>query len=142
MAYLMVNEDVENKNTKFLTKLVKESGVFHKTIDIPDMERLIVARQLQSTVTGATDLISLSKIQQQIGPFLILEPVVEWVGGYNHTAIIRAVDPVTGETVLHLEKTAFNWSGLDDPAIYPVMNGFLQWARGEQISTKTESTKQ
>lgn len=139
MAYLMVNEEVENPNTKFMIKLIKNSGVFQKTVDIPEMERLIVERNLQGLVSGATDLISLNKLQQQIGPFVIVEPVVDWAGGYNHTAIIKIVDPATGETVLHLEKTAFNWDGLDDPLTYPVMNAFLQWSRGEQISVSTQA---
>lgn len=139
MAYLLVNTETESRDTKFLVRLVKDSGVFQKTIEIPDMERLIIERQLQGQVSGTTDLISLSKVQQKIGPFLIVEPVVEWSGGYNHTATIKAIDPASGETVLHLEKTAFNWSGLDDPLTYPVMNAFLQWSRGEQISVSTQA---
>ena len=75
-----------------------------------DFEKMIIERQLTDTVSNVSDLIGLHNLAKQIGPFLVVEPYVEWKGGYNFVASLKAIDPGTGETVLHLEQKAFNWA--------------------------------
>ncbi|AKU24551.1 hypothetical protein [Massilia sp. NR 4-1] len=134
MAYLMVDPDQDSANTKFMASILKDSGVFQTTVQIPDMERMIIEKKLTDKIDNAVGMLNLNKLQKHMGFFLVVQPFMEFKGGYNHTAHLKIQDPETGETVLHLERSAFNWNGLDDPLVYPLMNAFMQWSRGEQIS--------
>lgn len=65
---------------------------------------------------------------------------MEWKGGYDFIANLKAYDSENGKDVLVLENKAFNWAGLDKPLFYPLFNAFLEWVRGDRITTKAEST--
>ena len=71
---------------------------------------------------------------------MVVEPHLEWAGGYEYTASLKVHDPETGQYVLVLENEATNWSGLDQPLFYPLFNAFLQWTRGEEILTASPRT--
>lgn len=138
VAYLLINSEGSDVNNKFLASVIKSSGVFRKTMEVPEMERMIVEKRLADKVGSAIDLVSLNKLQKEIGFFLVVDPSMEWKGGYNFTGSIKVQDPETGDTVLHLQRNAFNWAGLDDPLTYPLVNALIQWSRGEQISTESK----
>jgi hypothetical protein len=59
---------------------------------------------------------------------------VEWLGGYDFTASIKAIDPMTGRTLYHAKRKAFNWAGLDKPLFYPLFNGFLGWVNANKTA--------
>ena len=135
LVYVKFDGSVSTKFNDFWVESFKNMGVFAKVARKSDLESLVIERKLTDKVTGVSDLIGLHQLQQQIGLFLIVEPDAEWKEGYDYIASLKAVDPETGETVLYLEQNAFNWSGLDDPLFFPLLNAFLQWSKGESIST-------
>lgn len=144
MLYVKTDEKNNEYNTFFLNSF-KNMNTFEKVADKKDLEALVIEKQLTDKVSNVSDMIGLNNLQKQIGPFLVVEPYVEWKGGYNFEASLKAIDPETGATALHLHNTAFNWSGLDGPLFFPLMNGFMEWTQGKTISTAnrnaTTSTK-
>lgn len=135
LAYIKTDGNKNTEYNDFFVKTFTKTGAFSKTATKGDLETLVIEWKLADKVGNISDLIGLNQLQKQIGPFLVVEPHVEWRGGYNFYANLKAIDPETGETVLHIEQTAFNWSGLDDPLFFPLFNAFLQWTKGEKIAT-------
>lgn len=140
LAYIKTDESKAKQYNEFFVESFKNMKVFNKVVQKTDLESLVVERKLTDKVSNISDLIGLINLQKQIGPFLVVEPYVEWKGGYNFFAHLKVIDPESGETVLLLEQNAFNWAGLDDPLFFPLLNAFLQWTKGETITTEIKST--
>ncbi|KXF80749.1 hypothetical protein [Enterovibrio coralii] len=137
MVYVKTDEKAQEYNDFFINS-VKNSNKFNKVMSKQDMESLVLREKLTDNVSSVSDLIGLHNLQKHIGNFLILEPYVEWKGGYNYTSSLKAIDAETGETVLYLVNDAFNWDGLDQPLFYPLFNGLIQWADGRPINEERE----
>jgi hypothetical protein len=135
MVYVKTDESKAKEYNDFFVESLKNMGTFNKVVTKEDLETLVLERKLTDRVSNISDLIGLNQLEKQIGPFLVVQPYVEWKGGYNFFAHLKAIDPETGGAVLLLEQNAFNWAGLDDPLFFPLMNGFLQWTQGKPIST-------
>lgn len=138
MVYVKTDEKLQQYN-EFFSQSFANMKVFDKVLLKSDVEKLVFERQLTDKVSSVSDLIGLNQLQKQIGPFLVVEPYVEWKGGYDFTASMKAVDPSTGETLLLIEQKAFNWAGLDKPLFFPLLNGVLDWATGQEIKVAPAS---
>lgn len=138
LAYVKTDESKAKEYNNFFVETLKNMGVFTKVVTKEELEALVLERKLTDKVSNISDLIGLNQLSKQIGPFLIVQPYVEWKGGYNFFAHLKAIDPETGGTLLLLEQNAFNWAGLDDPLFFPLMNGFLEWTKGKPISTESK----
>ncbi len=138
LAYVKTDESKAKEYNNFFVETLKNMGVFTKVVTKEELEALVLERKLTDKVSNISDLIGLNQLSKQIGPFLIVQPYVEWKGGYNFFAHLKAIDPETGGTLLLLEQNAFNWAGLDDPLFFPLMNGFLEWTQGKPISTESK----
>jgi len=77
----------------------------------------------------------LSAINDALGPFLMVEVLPRWHGYYDESVEMKAVDPASGRVVFHVVNRVFNWSGLDQPLFFPVLNAFLEWTRGGPVRT-------
>lgn len=135
LVYIKIDDSKSKQYTAFFVESFKNMKSFGKVDEKADLESIVITQHLSDKVATVSDLVGLNKLQASIGPFLIVEPYVEWKGGYSFMAQLKATDPSTGETVLLLEQTAFNWAGLDEPLFYPLLNAFMQWTRGERIAT-------
>lgn len=135
LVYVKTDESKAKQYNDFFVESMKNMGTFNKVVTKQDLETLVLERKLTDRVSNISDLIGLNQLAKQMGPFLVVEPYVEWKGGYNFFAHLKAIDPESGETVLLLEQNAFNWAGLDDPLFFPLMNGLLQWTQGKPIAT-------
>lgn len=137
LVYLKVPDDKPKEFSQFYLTELRNTKLFDKVADKSDLEAIVIQQNLSDAVPSVSDLVGLHKLEAKIGPFLVVEPFIEWKGGYHFMGQMKAVDPETGETVLLLQQKAFNWAGLDAPLVYPLLNGFLQWARGTKILTTT-----
>jgi hypothetical protein len=140
MIYVKTDEKNERFNAFFLESF-RNMGQFEKVLSKEEMEKLVFDKNLTDKVLSISDKVGLHNLQKEIGPFLVVEPYADWLGGYIFMARLKAYDPKTGKDILVLENEAFNWSGLDKPLFYPLLNAFLQWSRGEAIQTTQASTK-
>ena len=136
LVYLKVPDDKPVAFGQFYSTELNNMHVFDKVAMKSDIEAIVIQRDLSGTVPSISDMVGLHKLAEAIGPFLVVEPYVEWKGGYNFIAQLKAIDPQTGETVLLLQQHAFNWAGLEGPMIYPLLNGFMRWTKGQEILTK------
>lgn len=135
LVYVKVPDEKPKAFAEFYVTELRNSNLFDQVASKSDLEAIVLQKNLSDRVPSVSDMVGLHKLQEQIGPFLIVEPYFEFKGGYSYMGQLSAIDPATGETVLVLQQKAFNWAGLDSPLIYPLLNGFVQWARGGTIST-------
>ena len=133
LAYVKKLGDNQTMNSFFHDSIVN-TKMFENVVDQSGMEKLVIQHNIEN-VSGADSLIALHKLQAEIGPFLVIEPYVEWKGGYNYEASLKVVDPDTTETIFSAKKKAFNWGGLDKPLFYPLFNALLDWLNNRPIDT-------
>jgi hypothetical protein len=141
MLYVKIDDSKVSEYRDFFVSSFANTGIFGKVQRKEQLEQMVIERNLSTQVSNISDLIGLNNLARQIGPFLVVEPSVEWKGGYDYVASVKAVDPENGETVLHLEQKAFNWAGLDKPLFYPLFNGFVEWAKGQTIQTRVAAKR-
>lgn len=141
MLYVKTGDEKNERYKEFYLTSFKNMNAFDKVVDQSELESLVIEQGLTDKVSNISDKIGLHHLQKEMGSFLVVEPYVEWNGGYDYVANLKAYDPESGKVVLHIEKEAFNWAGLDDPLFYPLLNGFVEWTRGEKISTKAAPNK-
>lgn len=119
----------------FFVASISKTGVFANIVHKWDLELLVINRNLSEKITSISDMPGLQRLQQEIGTFLILQSHVRRKSSNEYFAEIKAIDPRAGEVVLLLQNSAFNTVGLDESLLFPLLNAFLQWTRGEEIST-------
>ena len=136
LVYIATYDADGAKFNDFLFESFKNMGVFTEVMRKSDLEHLIIKRNLTDKITNVHDLLALHELERQIGPFLIVQPHVQFMGHFTFSAQLKVIDAESGETVLLLENTAFIWTGLDEPLFYPLFNGFLEWSKGEPILTE------
>ena len=131
---LVVQSFTENNTVnEFYYESLKNSQRFERVWNEEDVERFVLQNGIDG-VTDASSILSLSRLREEIGPFLIVKPYFEWSGGYNYSATIEAIDPEDGNVVFQAEKRAFNWGGLDKPLFYPLFNSFMDWVDGTPVT--------
>jgi len=136
-ALLYVKTDVKSeKYNDFFMKSFSQLKPYKSVVDKSGMEALVISRGLTDKVPSVSDLVGLNRLAKEIGPFLVLEPDIEWEGGYNFSSSFKVTDASTGKPVLVIKRQAFNWAGLDAPLFYPMMNAFAEWSQGKPISTE------
>jgi hypothetical protein len=112
---------------RFFYDSIVNSKVFDKAYDSEGIQRMVIAKG----ISGFNDnLVGLHDLSQKVGDFLIVEPSIEWKGGYNFAASLKVTDATTAETVFEAHDKAFNWAGLDKPLLYPLFNAFIDWTQG------------
>jgi hypothetical protein len=134
LPLLYVKTDVKSDRlNSFYIDSFKNMHRFQQVLGKDDMEALVINRGLSSKVQNVSDLIGLKNLSGEIGPFLVVEPLAEQKSRYGFDASLKAIDAESGQTVLELRNSAFNWSGLDKPLFYPLFNAFLDWTHGQDL---------
>jgi hypothetical protein len=137
LLFVKAQEGMTEEYNRFFVESFKNMGSFRRTLEKRDMEALIIQQNLSGKVSSISDLVGLNNLQKQIGSFLVVEYTLTFKGGYSYECELKAIDPETAKTVLHLRREAMNWSGLDQPLFFPLLNGFLEWSQGKQITVYT-----
>jgi hypothetical protein len=136
LVYVKVPDEKPKEFSQFYVTELRNSKLFDQVANKSDLEAIVIQRNLTDRVPNVSDMVGLHRLAEEIGPFLVVEPYFQFRGGYSYTGQLTAIDPASGQTVLLLQQNAFNWAGLDSPLVYPLLNGFVQWARGGSIQTK------
>ena len=139
LVYVQVGEKGESYET-FIVDSIRNMGYFEKVLTKTGFEQELIASGKSDNVSNISDLIGLRGASKAYGPFLVVATDVEWLGGYDFTASIKAIDPVTGKTLYHAKRKAFNWAGLDKPLFYPLFNGFLAWVNANKPGATAPAT--
>lgn len=138
MVYVIIDEELADYSDFFVQNF-ENMDVFEQVMTRSEMEDLVFERQLMDRVSNVSDRVGWYGLSQEIGPFLVVRPATVWEGGYDFMASLTVTDPSTGEQIVVLRNSAFNWSGLDQPLFYPLLNGFLDWAQDIEIETREAS---
>lgn len=117
---------------RFFFDAVKATGSFETVLDSDALQQRVIAKAQETGGSAAfvDNTAGLFELSKTHGPFLIVEPSVEWLGGYDYEASLRATDAGTGKIVFMARQKAFNWAGLDQPLFYPLFNAFIDWTQG------------
>jgi hypothetical protein len=135
MVYLKINADASNTPfAVFFMSALQDMHTFKKVVTKEELEAIVIERGLGSKVPSVSDLVGLNNLSKEIGPFLIVEPDVAFLGFYNFEGTLKAIDASTGKTVLLIDTTALNMSGLDEPLFHPMLNGFINWTRHQPVA--------
>ena len=119
----------------FFRDSLENMGYFERVLDEDQLEQFVVTNGYANQVENISDLVGLHNLAGAYGKFLICEIEARRLYGYHFESELRVFDPVSGKLVFHVKRAAFNWSGLDDPLFYPVMNAFHDWLRRNEDST-------
>jgi hypothetical protein len=133
LVYVQVGEKSEVYET-FIVDSIRNMDYFEKVLTKTGFEQELISSGKSDSVSNISDLIGLRGASKAYGPFLVVSTDVEWLGGYDFTASIKAIDPMTGRTLYHAKRKAFNWAGLDKPLFYPLFNGFLGWVNANKTA--------
>ena len=133
LVYVQVGEKSEVYET-FIVDSIRNMDYFEKVLTKTGFEQELISSGKSDNVSNISDLIGLRGASKAYGPFLVVSTDVEWLGGYDFTASIKAIDPMTGRTLYHAKRKAFNWAGLDKPLFYPLFNGFLGWVNANKTA--------
>lgn len=131
MAYVKTDSKSPTLD-KFFIDTIAATKVFDAVLDSEGLQTQVIARAraLGSTAAFVDNKVGLYELSRTIGPFLVIEPVVEWRGGYDYEAALKVTDAATAETIFLARSKAFNWAGLDEPLFYPLFNAFIDWTKG------------
>jgi hypothetical protein len=140
LAYVQVKGEQSETYESFIVESIRNIGYFDKVVSKQQFEQELIASGKSDDVSNISDLIGLRGASKAYGPFLVVSTDVEWLGGYDFTASIKAIDPVTGRTLYHAKRKAFNWAGLDKPLFYPLFNGFLGWVNANKTAAGAAQT--
>lgn len=135
MLYVKTDEKDKKYNAFFIDSFTR-TRKFKKVVGKSELEEYVFKNNLAGKVTSVSDVIGLHNLQKEIGNFLVVEPYVEWKGGYNFEAEFKVLDPADGKVVFHVRNKAFNWDGLDQPLFFPMFNAFMDWIEGKTIPTE------
>jgi len=134
MLYVMTDTKIESFNEFFIQSFTS-MGSFNSVVGKDKLETLVIQKNLSDKVPGVSDMVGLNRLSKEIGPFLVVEPSVVFLGGYRFEASLKVTDASTGNVVLKITNAATNWAGLDKPLFYPLFNAFLDWTKGRPILT-------
>lgn len=143
MVYLKINSDPPNPQfVEFFLTALKDMNTFKTILVKDDLQQIVIERNLGTKVPSVSDLVGLNNLSKEIGQFLIVEPNAVFRSAYTFEGTLRAIDASTGKTVLLIDKTALNVSGLDEPLFHPMLNGFINWTRNQPIVSKVPERDQ
>lgn len=117
---------------RFFVESVKATGQFETVLDSQQLQERVIAwsKETGNSASFVDSNAGLYEFSKRFGPLLVVEPSVEWIGGYDYESGLRAFDTTTGQTVFLARNKAFNWAGLDQPLFYPLFNAFIDWTQG------------
>lgn len=97
----------EYRRADFFVSALKDMHAFKTVTTKDDLEAIVIGRDLGSKVPSLSD------------------------------GTLQAIDASTGQTVLLIKISAFNMAGLDEPLFHPMLNGFINWTRGQPVAPMT-----
>lgn len=109
---------------------LKATGIFDEVLSYDQLQKLIVANDLQEKVVSVNEPIGLSRLAKAYKPFLWVSMKRISRDGNQYFQLI-ATDPTNLEELFLCEtKLDFIWAGVNDQnARYPLFNAFIEWAR-------------
>ena len=138
-AHTLVSEKVNMQEFKplalvtasaFALQQVRNLGYFGEVIDLPELQRRVVAKNLQDKIPSLSDRIGINNTARFYGPFLWIHYDAEKRDGKSYAKLV-ATDPSTLRDVFVAEQELdFMWKGVNDQSTwYPLFNSLIDWLK-------------
>lgn len=111
---------------EFVFDALRELGIT-EIMSRDEFMRMVIDSPLRDTVGNATDPVALSKINDAVGPFIIVDAVQLHAGGAWFETRLRVTDPARADVLLDVHRLRINWSNMDKEVNYPVLNVLKRW---------------
>lgn len=111
---------------EFVFDALRELGIT-EIMSRDEFMRMVIDSPLRDTVGNATDPVALSKINDAVGPFIIVDAVQMNAGGAWYETRLRVTDPARADVLLDVHRLRANWSNMDKEVNYPVLNVLKRW---------------
>ena len=105
----------------FLENALGELGI-GKVLTEDELVAKIIAEGLDTEVSSASDLISLKKLSETFGNFLVIEWTTDFIGYANWKTELTVIDPAVPEKILEIRKSGVVVLSFDIEFTYPVVN--------------------
>lgn len=128
----------------FTKSMLLNLGVFEQVIGTNELEQVIIKGGPSHSVSNITDLVGLNQLSAQIGKFLVVDASMSQVPGYSglFQFEVEIKNPTDGETYFHAYRAGRNYTGLDNPILYPVFNAIIDWLKdSSRLSAGTEKDR-
>lgn len=139
-VYLQVigGQDVQ-KFAAFVEDFLQKNG-FPPTLYKRDLAKMVVKAGLAESVTNLSDPISLNKLAQEVGPYLVIS--CRDIGRYGESMEVVIFDPVEMEPALSVHRSGSTWLEKDREFTYPVFNIVLDWVKESRALGPAPATKE
>lgn len=114
---------------RFWLDSIRNIGYFDEVLDKEGLSSLIFRKNLQEKAINSTDPFNLYKLQKLLGNFLVIKPTFIFKGGDYYSAEMQVINPKNDVILFKIKNDAFNFSGLDHPLFYPMLNAFIKWVQ-------------
>ena len=142
-AAVIVNQKTEMQQFKplvlvtggdFIIQQVRNLGYFDQVIDLAELQRRIVEKNLQDKVPSITDRIGINNAARHYGKFLWVHIDSEKRDGKFYVKLV-ATDPGTLTDLFVSERqfTIEPYVGTDQRIWYPMFNSFIDWLKGPSV---------
>lgn len=115
----------------FIIQQVRYLGYFDQVMDLPELQRRIVEKNLQDKVPSMSDRIGINNAARYYAKFLWIHFDVEKRDGRTFIKLV-ATDPTSLKDLFVAERkfTVQPYVGSDQTLWYPLFNSFIDWLKG------------
>jgi len=126
-VYLVTNSGNEDQKYEDLHRATLADLGFERIINRDELSALIIGADLTSEVLSLSDIVSLNRASQILGPFLVVESFYYIVAGAVNELEFRVSYPTDGKTYFKFQDQRTIWLSHGDELVYPTQNLFKQW---------------
>jgi len=128
---VLVTNPPDIKYTNFIVSSFKNLKYFEAVLSPVDVKLQLDSKGTQ--VTNGKEFAA--QLQKNYGNCLILFLNLDKPPGFFYKGHLLVYNPQADKVHLHVYREAFAWDGLDKPILYPLFNGFVDWAQHRTIIT-------
>jgi hypothetical protein len=143
---ILVNEKADLKSYKTLLVLSNPADMKYINFIVSSFKNMNYFETVLSPVdlklqldTNGMKIINGKEFAEQLhnnyGNCLLLFLNLDKPPGFYYEGDLLVYNPQADKVLLHLYRKAFAWDGLDKPMLYPLFNGFVDWAEQKTVVT-------
>jgi hypothetical protein len=128
---LVLSDPADIKYINFIVSSFKNMNYFETVLSSVDFKIQLDTKGTQ--ITNGKEFPE--QLLNNYGNCLILLLNLDKPPGFFYEGHLLVYNPQADRVLLHLYREAFAWDGLDKPMLYPLFNGFVDWAEQKTIAT-------
>jgi hypothetical protein len=122
---------VYDQYTNFLKSSLEKIG-FKKAYTESEFAKLIIEKDIHKKIGATYDLVSLYKIYEELGEFLVIVASLNHVGDTWWENLLVITDPQASETIVKIREREICWASAQKEFFYPNANFLNDWYKSSQ----------